>query len=493
MFKRSFCGMVIFLMLGACATPSPRAPDLETRAPSQFQGHAVLEALGKGNASSAWSDVRWWTGFADPTLNALVERAIANNFQIAAAAGRVQEARALLRLSQSRDDLLVELELVASAQDSDRGRQGNSTAGISNTGREEQSLLGGIGFAIPLDVAGRLDREAEAAAANLLALQAQLRGQVIATSTALTQEYLRLRGNQKQLHMLRDSVRLQEETLKVVQARFEAGLSPELDVRRAETSVENLRAGIPVLEKALQDGRFRLATLTGRFAGDLEPELMTPAPLPKYALAIPTQLPLQVLQNRPDVQEAQARFAQAAAELGVAEANFYPSVELMATLQVGSTASNGNPAVGILIGAVSAMINQVVWDGGARQAQLEAAKARAQIALANYELTLRQAVESVENALTALSASANRQGSLERAVASSKRSFEQADALYQLGLVSFLDVVDAQRVFANAEQTLATEQTNYATQVAALFQTLGVQSTDQQAMTKGDPQVTLQN
>ncbi|HEX4917538.1 MAG TPA: efflux transporter outer membrane subunit [Limnobacter sp.] len=492
MFKCFIPMVSLSLMLGACATPSLPTPSLDDGAPSVFQGQAVLNALGQ-NKSSAWLDVQWWTGFRDPTLNALVERAIADNFQIAAAAGRVQEARALLQLSRSRDDLLVELDLVASAQDSDRSRQSNPTSGSISTGRKEQSVLGGIGFAIPIDVVGRLDKEAEAAAANLLALQARLRAQVIATSTAVTQEYLRLRGNQKQLQMLRDSVLLQEETLKVVQARFEAGLSPELDVRRAETSVENLKAGIPVLEKALKDGRFRLATLTGRFAADLEPALMVPAPLPKYSLNIPALLPIQVLQNRPDIQEAQARFSEAAAKLGVAEADFYPSVQLMGSLQVGSTASNGNPAVGILIGAVSSMINQVVWDGGARQAQLDAARARTQIALADYEHVLKQAVESVENALTALSTSADRQASLERAVVSSKRSFEQADALYQLGLVSFLDVVDAQRVYANAEQTLATEQTAYATQVAALFQALGMQSTAPHTIKKGSPQAALEN
>ena len=102
--------------------------------------------------------------------------------------------------------------------------------------------------------------------------------------------------------------------------------------------------------------------------------------------------------------------------------------------------------------------------------------ARAEGALAEYEQVLRVVTQEVENSLTAIDSSASRQTALGKAVVSSKRSFEQADALYQLGLVSFLDVVDAQRVYANAEQALATEQTNYATLIAGLFRALGVQS-----------------
>ncbi|MFN7507025.1 MAG: TolC family protein, partial [Limnobacter sp.] len=195
-----------------------------------------------------------------------------------------------------------------------------------------------------------------------------------------------------------------------------------------------------------------------------------------YCLAFPLTLPFQVILARPDVKLAHARFARAAAEVGVAQADFYPSIELMANIQIGSTAINSNPATSLVIGSLAALLNQVVYDGGARDARLNAALARAEEALAEYEQVLRVVIQEVENSLTAIDSSAHRQTALGKAVVSSKRSFEQADALYQLGLVSFLDVVDAQRVYANAEQALATEQTNYATLIAGLFRALGVQS-----------------
>jgi len=465
-------------LLSACAVTAPDLPQSETKPPEKFVAQDILQNLSSVKAAGV-AGVRWWEGFNDPILNELVGKSIQNNFQIAAAAARVKEARALLELSEAGDSLLLELDAEVSGQKSDRNNNSsNNTAGGSsgNNARDERSALLGLGFTLPIDLAGRVEQEVRAAAANLMAEQAGLRAQIIETSTAVAQEYLRLRGNQKQLAMLRESVELQEKTLAIVQARFESGLSPELAVRRAETSVENLRASIAPLQQALQDSRHRLATLSGQFPGAYEQLLRPDGDLPEYGLGIPVSVPFQVIQARPDIQLAQARFAQAAAEVGVAQADFYPSIELMANIQIGSTAINSNPATSLLIGSLAALLNQVVYDGGARDARLNAAMARAEGALAEYEQVLRVVTQEVENSLTAIDSSTLRQTALGKAVVSSKRSFEQADALYQLGLVSFLDVVDAQRVYANAEQALATEQTNYATLIAGLFRALGVQS-----------------
>ena len=468
-------GVVLpFVFLSACAVTTPKLPSTETKPPEQFVAQDILQNLSSVKDAGV-AGVRWWEGFNDPVLNELVSTSIQNNFQIAAAAARVKEARALLELSEAGDSLLVELDAEVSGQKSDRDNNTSSSTG-SNNARDERSALLGLGFTLPIDLAGRVENEVRAAAANLMAEQAGLRAQIIETSTAVAQEYLSLRGNQKQLAMLRESVELQEKTLAIVQARFESGLSPELDVRRAETSVENLRASIAPLQQALQDSRHRLATLSGQFPGAYEQLLKPEGDLPEYGLGIPVSVPFQVIQARPDVQLMQARFAQAAADVGVAEADFYPSIELMANIQIGSTAINSNPATSILIGSLAALLNQVVYDGGARDARLNAAVARAEGALAEYEQVLRVVTQEVENSLTAIESSSSRQTALGKAVVSSKRSFEQADALYQLGLVSFLDVVDAQRVYANAEQALATEQTNYATLIAGLFRALGVQS-----------------
>lgn len=231
-------GVVLpFVFLSACAVTTPKLPSTETKPPEQFVAQDILQNLSSVKDAGV-AGVRWWEGFNDPVLNELVSTSIQNNFQIAAAAARVKEARALLELSEAGDSLLVELDAEVSGQKSDRDNNTSSSTG-SNNARDERSALLGLGFTLPIDLAGRVENEVRAAAANLMAEQAGLRAQIIETSTAVAQEYLSLRGNQKQLAMLRESVELQEKTLAIVQARFESGLSPELDVRRAETSVEN--------------------------------------------------------------------------------------------------------------------------------------------------------------------------------------------------------------------------------------------------------------
>lgn len=459
--------LLVCLVLAGCTT-LPDAPSIvQPEVPEAFTVNQVLESTNTQLASDELAG-QWWEGFQDPLLNQLIVRGLADNPSIAQAMGRLKESQALLKLAGAGDALLVNLGADLAGQ----RREGANSSNSTNT----RNALLGLDFSLPLDVSGRVSQQVEAAAAAVRVAQASLRSELLLISANIAREYLIYRGNQRQLQMLRDSVSLQEKTLNIVQVRFDNGLSPELDVRRAETSVENLRANISPLLQALQNGRNRLSTLTAQFPSQAGAQLDEPGTLPSYTRAIPQTLPLAVVQARPDAQESLASLIQAIAEVGVARADFYPTLALSGSLQVGAL-SGGSGALGnVLIAALGAMLNQTLIDGGERDARFEAAYARAEVALAAHEQTVRQVIEDVENRLSGIQNSQNRQNALAKAVASSQRSFSQADTLYQLGLVSFLDVVDAQRVLANAEQALAAEQTNYATLIVGLFQALGVDS-----------------
>ncbi len=178
---------------------------------------------------------------------------------------------------------------------------------------------------------------------------------------------------------------------------------------------------------------------------------------------------------RPDVHQAEARLKQTVAQIGVAYTEWYPLTRLMQQISIGGSGVSSEPAVGILIGSIRGLIEQVVTDGGARQANLGIAKAQAEEALANYRQTLLDAIEEVESTLAALESLQNRQSSLAKEVQASDRSFYQAESLYRQGLTSFLDVVDAQRELAQAQQQLAATNTNYVSQIARLFRVLGTE------------------
>lgn len=452
-------------ILGACTVgPDYVAPDM--KAPPQFVSQDVLDTLNEDKQLAAKEYTQWWEGFDDPLLNQIVMDAIASNFEIRAATARVKEARTFIQSAGAAANPSIDASIDGGVSER-RSLNGDEAPSTST------DIAAGLGIDIPLDIFGRTRRDVEAARANLDAALAELNGEVLRVSAEVTSEYLGLRGNQRQLELLRESVALQEQTYNIVNSRYEAGLSPELDLRRAETSVENLRADIPPLEESVLNAANRMAVLSGNFPGRYTDELEQQKEIPAYQAPIPTLIPLDVLRARPDIQQAEARLKEAIANIGVAEAAFYPSFNLSAGLSIGASGVSSMPISEALIASLAGLISQAITDGGTRDAELDAAKARAEEALANYEQSLLEGAEEVEITLAALDSSQKRQGSLERAANASQRSFAQAETLYQQGLISFLDVVDAQRSLASAEQALARERTNFARQIATLFQVLG--------------------
>jgi len=463
MNRVSLYAVMVSLGLWGCTVgPDYEAPPID--APSAFVSQDVLHTLQEANKNASLP-ANWWQGFEDPLLDALIAKGLTHNYTIAAAHARVRAAQANVQRADSGDNLDITAGL--------NGEAGKRRPLKGGDDSNSNAVLGTLAAILPLDLFGGVRRDVESAHANLKAEQEALKSVVLGISADIASEYLRLRGNQRQLELLRDSVALQEKTRSIVNTRFEAGLSPELDLQRAITTVENLRSRIPPLEESLQNARNRLAVLTGDYPGSMEKTLQENGEIPLYRAAIPMALPLEVLNSRPDVQQSEAQLKQAIANIGVAESAFYPAFQIAGEVNIGSTVVTGVPTTELLIATIGGLIDQVILDDGSRDADLSLAKAQAEEALANYESTLRRATEEVETSLTAIRASQDRQTSLQKAVQSSERSFAQAETLYQQGLISFLDVVDAQRVLADAKQTLAAEQTNYATQIARLFQNLG--------------------
>ncbi|HEX3035454.1 MAG TPA: efflux transporter outer membrane subunit [Thermodesulfobacteriota bacterium] len=462
--------LLIVMCIFVSCTVGPDYTPPEMDAPEKFVLQEVLDKLNKENGGGKRPEplsLNWWEGFSDPVLSQLVESGIKNNYRIASASARLKEARANLNLADSQDALSVITVLDANAEEELDLSDGDTDF--------DSALLGSLLLALPLDIFGQVTRQEEAALAQIEGARAELHGTILEISSDIAGQYLRLRGDQRQLALLEESVELQEQTLSIVRSRYEAGLSPELDVRRAEATVENLRADIPELRTSLINSRNVLATLTGKYPGAYEDLLTDDKEIPEYKGAVPELVPADVLYLRPDVQQAEADLKRAVAEIGVAEAEFYPFFRLFGQISIGSGGIIGEPMMNTLIGSISALIEQVVTDGGARRANLNIAKARAEQALANYRQTLLDAIKEVEDTLSALESSLDRQKSLEKAVAASKRSFHQAEILYTQGLTSFLDVVDAQRVLASAQQELASARTEYASQIANLFRVLGTE------------------
>jgi len=458
--------ILIFISCGCAVGPDYQKPDINP--PEQFVLQDVLKKLNQQNTGQVNADdlyLNWWEGFDDQTLSMLVRNGIENNYSIAQASARLSEAYAILEFASSQDELHADIAVNPNVE-----RRLDVKSGDSDT---DANALGLLAVALPLDIFGRTARLEAAARAQIEGAGAELRGTILGVSSDITSRYLRLRGDQRQLELLRQSVELQDKTLSIVRSRYKAGLSPELDVQRAEATVENLRADIPALEESIINSRNALATLTGSYPGKYEDLLKRNGDIPRYNGLIPDLIPADVLLLRPDIRQSEAELKRAMAEIGIAKAEFYPSLQLAGQISIGTSGLIGEPAMNLLIGRLAALIEQFVLDGGERRANLNFAEARAQQALAVYRQTLLDAAREVEETLAALESSLQRQKSLEKAVKASERSFHQAGILYQQGLTSFLDVVDSQRVLANAQQDLASAKTEYSSQIANLFKVLG--------------------
>lgn len=452
--------LMLTFLAGCVVGPNYEKP--QSKAPDAFVAQQVMDSL---SDSGKELSTNWWEGFEDDTLNTLVTQGLARNYQIKAAHAAVKQAKARVSLADSGDAFSISGGVDGDVQN----RQS-----ISNSSdRDTQGIGSVLGFALPLDIFGKTKRETQAAKANYEAAQFELRGIVLAVSADIVSQYLTLRGNQQQLVLLKESVTLQEKTLSLVRSRLSSGISPELDLQRAITSVENLRSRIPLLEQELQNSRNTLATLTGSYPGAYESLLKSNQSIPDYQALIPTVLPIKVLGTRPDIHQAEADLKAAIEGIGIAKAEFYPQFDLSGSMTLGLNSVTGSPSTTTLISALGGTINQFITDGGAREAGLAIAKAQAEERLAEYEQALREAIAEVETVLVAIHTSKERQVALQKAVNSSQRSFKQAETLYQQGLISFLDVVDAQRVWADARQNLARERTTYSVSISELFNALG--------------------
>ena len=452
-----------FILAGCTVGPDYQQPDLNP--PAAFVSQDVLSLLNQ-DRTDAGLPVRWWTGFHDPTLDTLVQQGLNNSPAVSAAAARVRQFEANVRLNAAADDPLIDVSAGPDISERiDLGDGGSETS----TG-----LSAALGVLWPFDVFGQTRRNTQSARAALEAAQADFEDIILSVSAQIAAEYLQLRGNQRQLELLRESVELQEKTLSIVQSRFKFGIAPELDLQRAITSVENLRADIPPLEQALIQSKNRIATLSGAYSGQLDTPISSDGDIPGYNTLIPEYLPFDVINQRPDVSFAEAALKQAVAEIGVAEAEFYPAFQINGGLVLSAAGGSGISAAETLIASLAAVIDHTLFDSGRRAANLDIAEAQADEALFEYRQTVLLAVEEVEAALSDLKASRERQQPLEKAVTASNRSFQQAEILYREGLISFLDVVDAQRVLASAKQQLARERTQYAVLITVLFESLGV-------------------
>jgi len=454
-----FGAVILWLGFGCAVGPRYERPQI-----------SVPQAFSEGKAEGPASFERWWTGFRDPVLDSLVQRAVEGNLDVKIAAARIREARAARGIAIS-----AALPQVAASGGYSRSKQLVARAdgvAVVEGSSPRNVFQAGFDASWEIDVFGGVRRDAEAALAQVQAAEEARQDLLVTLVADVTRNYIELRGTDRQIEILDETVEAQKESLALTQARFDSGLGSELDVSRAEGLVEATAAQRPALEVLRRQSALRIGVLLGVPPEVLLAELGAPGALPPAPPQIPEVLPSELLSRRPDLRRRERELAAATARIGVATADLFPRFNILGSFGRSSN-DLGSLNASSQFWSGGLFFQWPIFAGGRIRANIRVQEARQEQALLQYEQGVLIALEEVENALSAHGQELRRQDWLRASVAANRRALELATERYTGGLESFLAVLDAQRSVYAAEDQLVQSERNVAIALIAVYKALG--------------------
>jgi NodT family efflux transporter outer membrane factor (OMF) lipoprotein len=467
--------LCLLAALAGCAVgPNYRVPKPDT--PPEFAAATTLSSA--PSASVPAPDLAsWWRSLEDTELNSLVERAIKSNPDLEIALTRLQQARTYEAVVVGH--AVPELDATAAAgrgtgSDLTRGRAQQALRSADNSaGLQHINTIAGFDAVWELDLFGKFRREIEAARYDMQAAAAARNAVITSIVADVVRAYVDLRGFQTQVGILKNASDVLRESLRIVNIRYERGITNELDVVLARRELDTVEAQIAPLNAQVKALQYTLAVLVGGYPETIVQELSAPNLIPSMPAPVAYGVPLDLLKRRPDIQQAERELAAATARIGVATAELFPQVTL-----VGSIGSQGQgwgtaPSVAQHIWSFGPGAVWPLLDFGALDAKVDIARLAAHASLVNYRKTILTAVQEVDTALDAYNAQQDRLTNLGDAMLAAQRAVDLAKARYDRGLTDFLNVVDAERQFYTLQEQYAAAQVTQGEEFVRLYKNLG--------------------
>lgn len=441
-------------------------------------------------------DPSWWNQFKDPELTALEGRVARENLDVRLAAVQLAESRAQLRISAASNyptlngsagytrEQISSKEIERGLQDAVSGGNIGPLLGGNNVNGVRQELgslqvpaidifQDGINASYELDLWGRVRRSVEAAGATLQASVEDRRSVLIMRFAEVARDYMTLRGQQAQLAILRDNLRVAQQSVELTRARYTGGLTTELDVENAVSQLDSVASQMPDAERQIAEQINAIGLLLGEPPQALRGELEAAQPVPPVPPRVPIGIPSELARRRPDIREAEAQLHVATANVGVAVASFYPRVTLSGALNFESLSLRDLGFWSARAYTFGPSISLPIFQGGQLRGQLQLNQGRQQEAAVNYQKTVLQAWQDVDNALTAYADDQRKRDAVQRSVYSYQRALNLAQQQYAHGLQTFLNVLDAERGLFNARGQLASSTTAVSSDLVQLYNALG--------------------
>jgi multidrug efflux system outer membrane protein len=445
--------VAVSIVTGCMVGPDYKRP--EVAVPAEFIG-AVQDGESLAN-------LRWWELFRDPQLNELVRTALEQNRDLRGAVARVEEARFLVGVTRA--DQFPRIDGAASAE------RGNTAAQIfPGVGIRENYFLG-VGAAYEADLWGKFRRATEASRAELLAIEENQRTVVITLVAEVASNYLLLRDLDSRVDTAAATLAARKKSTQLIEARFEQGTVPLLDVNQAQIQEATAAAQLASLRRQGREAENLLNVLIGR----------NPRPIVRgqdiytgiVAPDVPAGLPAGLLERRPDIRAAEAQLAAQTARIGFAQALRIPSVSLTGTAGLASTELSDLLESDAKLWGVGVDILGPVFDAGKRRSQVEVERARTEQALYAYEQSVLRALQEVEDALAGVRWYREELAAREFQVRAAQSASELSWARYDGGVTSYLEVLDSDRSLFTAQLAASEVRRLQLVSIVRLYRALG--------------------
>jgi len=430
--------------------------------------------MANGLTNTATADSTWWKSFNDSELNSLIQRAAQSNLDLRVAEARLRRARAVRERSAA--DFMPAVDASASYA---RQLQSENQPLIgalplpANFPFEYNVYQAGFDASWEIDLFGGKRRALEAATAEWEGTMEARNDAMVSLLAEVARTYVELRGGQLRMEIARRDLKLQDEALELTRARFQTGLTSELDVTRSAALLASIRARIPPLITGVRAAMYGMAVLLGQEPGELVTELSPSMPVPPTPPEVPIGLPADLLRRRPDVRQAERQLAAETARIGVAKSDWFPKLSL--TGDVGSESVTLAQAFkpGSLFWSLGPSLQWRALDFGRVRAEVRTQTAVQEAALATYEKVVLISLQEAENAVMTYAQEQNRHRELADEVAENRRSLDMAKSLYNAGRVNFLDVLDVRRSLYDSDDQLAVSDQAVSVDLIALYKALG--------------------
>lgn len=380
----------------------------------------------------------WWKGFNDPLLDSLIYMGEKNNYNLRQTLRKIEVARQAVL--QTKGGFYPQFN-------TSFGYSRTRSSGYSTSTASKAMTSGGFQFGVDMswqiDVFGRVQQQLKEADANVKMSRAEYDAMCISVASEIASDYITLRTLQTELNVTKEHVEQEEKVLKITEARYEAGLSSMLDVAQAKTVYYSTVSSLSSLETQITTTINAIAVLTGKYPDQIM-SLLTPyAPQPNGEWVVSTDIPMQWIENRPDVMEAKYNIESYAAAIGVAEKDWLPTLSLSAS--AGTSAWNIKDMFKkeSYTYSIAPVIEWTVFDGFIRDAKIASAKEQMMAAVDSYNETLLTAVQEVDNATYTYVSSLKYEKEIEQTLKYAQQAYNLAIDRYKQGLDAFINVSDA--------------------------------------------------